>query len=74
MSQADTESNLDEDQEMDSAQNQKDSQSGSEPNKRFVEQFDTFCSFGKAAGFIEDWIRTKKHNATDFTDDYPAVL
>lgn len=45
-----------------------------EPNKKFVEAFDNFCSFSKAAGFIEDWIRTKKNNATDFTTDFPAVL
>jgi hypothetical protein len=40
----------------------------------FVKAFDSFGTFNKAAGYIEDWIRTKKHNATDFTNDYPAVL
>jgi hypothetical protein len=45
-----------------------------EPNLEFVKQFDKFASFHKAAGYIEDWIRTKRHNATDFTNDYPAVL
>jgi hypothetical protein len=45
-----------------------------EPNMEFVKAFDSFGTFNKAAGFIEDWIRTKKHNATDFTNDYPAVL
>ena len=45
-----------------------------EPNMEFVRQFDKFGKFHKAAGFIEDWIRTKKHNATDFTNDFPAVL
>jgi len=45
-----------------------------EPNMQFVEPFDNFCSFAKAAGYIEDWIRTKKHNATDFTNDLPAIL
>lgn len=28
----------------------------------------------KAASFIEDWIRTKKNNPTDFANDFPAVL
>ena len=45
-----------------------------EPNMEFVKQFDKFASFNKAAGFIEDWIRTKKHNSTDYTNDFPAVL
>jgi hypothetical protein len=45
-----------------------------EPNMEFVKAFDSFGSFNKAAGFIEDWIRTKRHNATDFTNDFPAVL
>jgi len=31
-----------------------------EPNMEFVKQFDKFASYSKAAGFIEDWIRTKK--------------
>ena len=46
----------------------------SEPNFKFVEAFDNFSSFPKAAGFIEDWIRTKKNNSTDFTNDFPALL
>jgi hypothetical protein len=46
----------------------------SEPKFRFVEAFDNFSSFPKAAGFIEDWIRTKKNNSTDFTNDFPALL
>lgn len=45
-----------------------------EPNMKFIEPWDSFCSFSKAAGFIEDWIRTKKNNATDFTTDFPALL
>lgn len=45
-----------------------------EPNSEFVKQFDHFGSFTKAAGFIEDWIRSKKNNATDFTNDFPAVI
>lgn len=45
-----------------------------EPNMEFVKSFDSFGSFNKAAGYVEDWIRTKKHNATDFTNDLPAVL
>jgi hypothetical protein len=45
-----------------------------EPNMEFVRPFENFCSFPKAAGFIEDWIRTKKNNATDFTNDLPAIL
>lgn len=40
----------------------------------FVSQFDKFTSFEQAAAFIEDWIRVKKHNSTDFTSDFPAVL
>ena len=36
--------------------------------------FDTFGSFIRAASFIEDWIRTKKNNPTDFANDFPAVL
>jgi hypothetical protein len=40
----------------------------------FVKAFDQFGSFHKAAGYVEDWIRTKKHNATDFATDLPAVL
>ena len=39
-----------------------------------MKAFDHFGSFAKAAGFIEDWIRSKKNNATDFTNDFPAVL
>jgi hypothetical protein len=39
-----------------------------------VRAFDHFGSFAKAAGYIEDWIRSKKNNATDFTNDFPAVL
>lgn len=45
-----------------------------EPNQRFVQAFDTFASYPKAASFIEDWIRTKKNNPTDFSNDFPAVL
>ena len=45
-----------------------------EPNWKFVQAFDNFNSFIKAAGFIEDWIRTKKNNPTDFANDFPAVL
>lgn len=45
-----------------------------EPNMEFVRQFDKFSSFHRAAGFIEDWIRTKRHNATDYTNDFPAVI
>lgn len=45
-----------------------------EPNMKFVNAFDSFSSFIKAAGFIEDWIRTKKNNPTDFSNDFPAVL
>lgn len=45
-----------------------------DPNMEFVKQFDHFGSFARAAGYIEDWIRTKKHNATDFTNDLPAVI
>ena len=45
-----------------------------EPNMEFVKQFDKFASFNKASGFIEDWIRTKKHNSTDFTNDFPAII
>ena len=45
-----------------------------EPNLKFVNAFDSFSSFIKAAGFIEDWIRTKKNNPTDFSSDFPAVL
>lgn len=52
----------------------RDEEEAGEPNMEFVGPFDTFLSFGKAAGFIEDWIRTKKNNATDFTNDLPAIL
>lgn len=52
----------------------RDEEEAGEPNMEFVVPFDTFLSFGKAAGFIEDWIRTKKNNATDFTNDLPAIL
>lgn len=45
-----------------------------EPNLDFVREFDKFHSFSKAAAFIEDWIRSKKNNATDFTNDFPALL
>ena len=41
---------------------------------KFVQAFDTFASYPKAASFIEDWIRTKKNNPTDFANDFPAVL
>ena len=39
-----------------------------------MQAFDTFASYPKAASFIEDWIRTKKNNPTDFANDFPAVL
>lgn len=52
----------------------RDEEEALEPNMKFVEPFDNFCSFPKAAGYIEDWIRTKKNNATDFTNDLPAIL
>ena len=45
-----------------------------EPNLKFVIAFDNFTTYIKAAGFIEDWIRTKKNNPTDFANDFPAVL
>ena len=45
-----------------------------EPNLEFVKAFDNFGTFNKAACFIEDWIMNKKNNATDFTNDFPAVL
>ena len=45
-----------------------------EPNLKFVNAFDNFSSFIKAAGFIEEWIRTKKNNPTDFANDFPAIL
>ena len=51
-----------------------DEEDAMEPNMKFVQAFDTFGSFMKAASFIEDWIRTKKNNPTDFANDFPAVL
>lgn len=45
-----------------------------EPNWDFVKHFDTFVTYSKAAGFVEDWIRTKKNNPTDFATDFPAVV
>ena len=45
-----------------------------EPNLKFVHAFDHFSTFEKAANWIEDWIRTKKNNPTDFANDFPAVL
>lgn len=40
----------------------------------FVKAFDSFSTFKRVANFIEDWIRAKRHNATDFATDFPAVL
>lgn len=54
-----------------SAEEEEDSQ---EPNMRFVRAFDHFGSFMRAASFIEDWIKQKKNNPTDFANDFPAVL
>lgn len=51
-----------------------DEEDAQEPNMKFVSAFDTFGSFMKAASFIEDWIRTKKNNPTDFANDFPAIL
>ena len=45
-----------------------------EPNSKFVNAFDSFTTYEKAANYIEDWIRTKKNNPTDFANDFPAVL
>ena len=45
-----------------------------EPNIEFVRAFDGFVTFNRAASFIEDWIRNKKNNSTDFTNDFPAIL
>ena len=45
-----------------------------EPNTKFVEAFDQFTTFDRAANHIEDWIRTKKNNPTDFANDFPAIL
>ena len=53
---------------------QDEDEESSEPNLKFVTAFDTFGSFMRAAIFIEDWIRTKKNNSTDFANDFPAVL
>lgn len=39
-----------------------------------MKHFDTFVTYSKAAGFVEDWIRTKKNNPTDFATDFPAVV
>lgn len=45
-----------------------------EPNMEFVRAFDSFGNYNKAASFVEDWIRNKKKNPIDFTNDFPAVL
>ena len=45
-----------------------------EPNTKFVQAFDHFTTFDKAANYVEDWIRTKKNNPTDFANDFPAIL
>lgn len=45
-----------------------------EPNSKFVMAFDHFTTFDKAANYMEDWIRTKKNNPTDFANDFPAIL
>ena len=45
-----------------------------EPNQKFVQAFDNFTTYDKAANYIEDWIRTKKNNPTDFANDFPAIL
>jgi len=45
-----------------------------EANMDFVKAFDSFSTFKRVANFIEDWIRAKRHNATDFATDFPAVL
>ena len=45
-----------------------------EPNEEFLEAFDGFTSFSKAARFIEDWINIKKHNSTDFANDFPSII
>jgi hypothetical protein len=43
-------------------------------NQEFVKAFDAFSTFKRAANYIEDWIRAKRHNATDFAADLPAIL
>jgi len=53
---------------------EEDDEDAQEPNQKFVQAFDCFSSYLKAASFIEDWIRTKKNNPTDFANDYPAVI
>ena len=34
-------------------------------NIKFIEAFDNFSSFPKAADFIQDWVKTKKENSND---------
>jgi hypothetical protein len=51
-----------------------DQNQGAFHNVQFVGKFFEFISFEQAADFIYDWIKVKKHNATEFTQDYPALI
>lgn len=45
-----------------------------EVNIEFVKAFDCFSTFKRVSNYIEDWIRAKRHNATDFATDFPAII
>ena len=43
-------------------------------NKQFVNKFFSFSTFEEATEWIQKWYKEMKHNATEFTSDFPALI
>jgi hypothetical protein len=43
-------------------------------NKEFVNKFFQFHTFEEASNFTAIWFKELKHNPTEFTSDWPAIL
>jgi len=43
-------------------------------NKEFVHQFYQHKNFKEAVAWIVKWFKELKHNTTDFTAEYPALI
>ena len=43
-------------------------------NKEFVDRIEQTKTFEEAAASIQEWVKVLKHNVTEFSMDFPAVL
>jgi hypothetical protein len=43
-------------------------------NKEFVKAAFELENFSQFADFIIEWVKTKEHNPTEFTQDLPAII